>query len=272
LIGRRVAATLRIRGVALATASLRDPKAAAQAAADCDTIINLAGESVAQRWSNKAKTQIRESRTIAVEQFFSALADMNAQPKHFISASAIGIYGTSKDAWFNEESRTGKDFLASVCIAWEAQAMRARELGMKVSVIRTGLVCATEGGALAQLLPIFRMGLGGRVGDGQQWYSWIHIDDVAGIYQHALDGVEGVLNATAPEPVRNEEFARELGSALHRPAALTIPTFAIEMRLGEGATIVLDGQRVMPTRTLETGYSFKYPTLSPALQALISSH
>lgn len=267
-IGSRLAATLRTHGISVVTASLRNPEQAAQAAAGCDAVVNLAGEPIAQRWTARVKTAVRESRTTIPAKFLEALGRIAGRPKHYISASAIGYYGNSLDQTFDEKSPAGKGFLAEICAAWEHEATRALELGMTLSIVRTGLVCGAGGGALAALLPIFRLGLGGPVGNGEQWYSWVHVDDVIGIYLHALDGVEGVLNAVAPEPVRNAEFTAALASAVHRPAIFPVPPFALRLMLGEGATVAVDGQRVLPARTIETGYAFRYPSLAPALAAI----
>jgi uncharacterized protein (TIGR01777 family) len=188
----------------------------------------------------------------------------------YVSASAIGYYGTSATATFTETSPPGDDFLARVCVGWETEARRAESLGMRVALIRTGLVLGTDGGALAKLLPIFKLGLGGPIGSGTQWYSWIHIDDLVGIYLLALDGASGPLNGTAPAPVTNRAFTDALGAALHRPAFLPVPAFAISAILGEGAVVVVEGQRVLPEATHERGYTFVYPTLAGALAALVS--
>jgi uncharacterized protein (TIGR01777 family) len=197
------------------------------------------------------------------------MAALQARPASYVSASAIGYYGTSDSATFTEASPPAHTFLGEVCSAWEAEADRAAELGMRVAKVRTGLVLGTDGGALAKLLPIFRVGAGGIIGSGQQWYSWIHIDDLTGIYLHALDGAGGPLNGTAPNPVRNAEFTHALGKALHRPTLVTVPKPALELMLGEGAGVVLEGQRVLPERTLESGYRFRYETLDAALAQLL---
>jgi uncharacterized protein (TIGR01777 family) len=155
-------------------------------------------------------------------------------------------------------------------VGWEAEAQRARALGLRVAVVRTGLVLGADGGALAKLLPLFKLGLGGVVASGQQWYSWIHIADIVGVYLRALGGFDGALNATAPNPVRNRAFTAALAAAVHRPAFLPAPAFAIELMLGEAATIVTEGQRVLPEATLASGFAFKYPEIGPALEAIVS--
>lgn len=270
-IGRHLVAALRARGDVVTTASLREPAAAANACADAGAVVNLAGEPVAQRWTAATKAKIRASRVEAGRDFIAALGRLPKVPQAYVSSSAIGYYGRSEDATFDESSVPGDDFLANVCVAWEATADTAAEHGMRVSKIRTGLVLGTDGGALAKLLPIFRLGAGGVVASGKQWYSWIHIADEVGIYLHALDGQDGVLDATAPEPVRNAEFTRALGAAVHRPTLFPTPAFAVDLVLGEGAVVVTQGQRVLPARTLATGYRFRYATLEPALRALLTN-
>ncbi len=269
-IGGHLVAALRARGDDVTTASLRDVAAAANACAGADAVVNLAGEPVAQRWTAAAKAKIRSSRVETGRAFIEALGRLPQVPKAYVSSSAIGYYGRSVEATFDETSGPGDDFLAQVCVAWEATADLAAMHGMRVSKIRTGLVLGTEGGALAKLLPLFKLGAGGVVASGKQWYSWIHIDDEVGIYLHALDGQDGVLDATAPEPMRNAEFTRALGAAVHRPTLFPTPAFAIGLVLGEGAIVVTEGQRVLPTRTLATGYRFRYTTLDTALHALLA--
>jgi hypothetical protein len=268
-IGRHLTAALRGRGDEVVTASLRDPRAAAAACDGSDVIVNLAGASVSERWSAAHKRAIETSRVDLPHAFIDELAAIAHKPTHFVSASAIGYYGTSRDATFTEKSPPGDDFLAHVCVKWEAEADRATALGMTVAKIRTGLVLGTDGGALAKLLPIFKLGGGGIVASGKQWYSWIHIDDQVGIYLKAIDGATGVFNATAPHPVTNADFTKALASAVHRPALLPVPAFALNLLLGEGAVIVTEGQRVLPETTLADGYHFKYATIDAALQALV---
>jgi uncharacterized protein (TIGR01777 family) len=270
-IGKHLAAALTERGDRVTTASLRDPAAAARTASAADVVVNLAGEPVAQRWTPAAKAKIRSSRVDAVRAFFDALASEARKPAAFVSASAVGYYGTSETATFDETSAPGSDFLAEVCIAWEATADQAATLGMRVTKVRTGLVLGSDGGALPKLLPLFKLGVGGIVASGKQWYPWIHIADQVGIYLHAIDGTTGVLDATAPNPVRNAEFTRALGAAVHRPTFLPTPEFAIQLVFGEGAIVVTGGQRVLPTRTLATGYRFRYETLEPALAAIVAN-
>jgi uncharacterized protein (TIGR01777 family) len=269
-IGRHLAAALRTRGDEVVTASLRDPAAAAAASAGSTAIVNLAGASVSERWTPAHKLEIERSRVDLPRAFIAELAKLEHKPAQYVSASAVGYYGTSTSATFTESSPPGQDFLAGVCVSWEAQAQRARDLGLRVAVVRTGIVLGADGGALAKLLPLFKLGLGGIVASGQQWYSWIHIDDIIGIYLRALGGFDGPLNATAPNPVRNKDFTAALATAVHRPAVLPAPGFAISLVLGEAASIVTEGQRVLPEATLASGFRFKYPEIGAALGAIVS--
>ena len=270
-IGRHLAAALRARGDEVVVASLRDPARAAAASAGCAVIVNLAGAPVSVRWTAQAKLDIERSRVDLPRAFIDALKDIDPKPAQYVSASAIGYYGTSESATFTETSPPGSDFLARVCTGWEAEAQRAHDLGMRVAIVRTGLVLGAAGGALAKLLPIFKLGLGGAVAGGEQWYSWIHIDDQVGIYPRAIDGYDGVLNATAPAPVKNKIFTAALGSALHRPTILPTPGFAVALVLGEGAVVVTEGQRVLPEATLASGYRFTYAEIDAALAAIVSA-
>jgi len=268
-VGRHLSAALRARGDDVIEASLREPRSAAARVAGADAIVNLAGESLAQRWNAGVKRRIMESRTVHPAQFLDALAAIERRPKAYVTASAVGYYGTSETATFTENSPCGRDFLAQVCVAWEQTAAKAGELGMRVAAVRCGLILGTDGGALAKLLPLFKAGTGGRAGSGKQWYSWIHIDDAIGIYLLALERIGGAMNATAPHPVQNREFTDTLAHLLHRPAALPAPGFMLKAALGEGAMLVLEGQRVLPERTLREGYAFRYPALNSALANLI---
>ncbi len=268
-VGRHLAAALRERGDAVTIASLRDPAAAARAAAACDAVVNLAGEPLAQRWNAALKRRVQESRVDAPRRFLELAGQNSRRPAVYVSASAIGYYGTSETATFDEESPPGDDFLARVCVAWEREAGRASELGMRVAIVRTGVALGSDGGALSKILPPFRAGAGGRVGSGQQWLSWVHVDDLAGIYLMSLDGVQGVVNACAPNPVTNSQFTEDLGAALHRPAKLPVPTLALRALLGEGADILLKGQRVLPRKAELLGYRFRFPELKAALENLL---
>lgn len=269
-VGARLTAALAARGDAVATASLRDPAAAAGMAAGCDAIVNLAGEPIAQRWTDAAKRRMEQSRIDAPRRFLEALgARTDRRCGAYVSASAIGYYGTSTTETFVEESAPGDDFLARLCVGWEREANRAAGLGMRVAIVRTGVALGREGGALAKMLPAFLLGAGGIVGNGRQWFSWVHVDDLVGIYVKAIDEAQGPLNACAPAPVTNAQFTRALGRALHRPAILPVPAFALRALLGDGADVLLLGQRVLPRRTQEIGYGFAFPDLTDALANLL---
>jgi uncharacterized protein (TIGR01777 family) len=270
-IGRHLTAALRARNDEVVPASLRDIDAAARACDGADAVVNLAGEGIAQRWTPEVKARIRSSRVDAPRALIERFSTMSSPPKAYVSASAIGYYGSSEDLTFSEPSPPGTDFLAQICAAWEAEAAKAAGAGARVAVIRTGLALGTDGGVLAQLLPIFRVGAGGKVGDGRQWYSWIHIDDVVGIYLSAIDRHEGTLNATSPNPVRNADFTHALAAELKRPALIPVPEFALRLRFGEAAGFISKGQRVLPERTLACGYRFQFPTLEEALSNLLAT-
>ncbi len=267
-IGDALAAALRARGDDVAVLSLRDPEHAADGATDCEAIVNLAGEPIAQRWTAAVKQRLHDSRTVLPRAFLQHFARLQRRATVYVSASAIDYYGPSATATFDESSPAGKTFLAGICAAWEREAQGAAALGMRVACIRTGLALG-KGGMLAKRGPLFRAGMGGRIGDGTSWYSWIHADDLAGIYLSAIDDPDGALNAVAPNPVTNAEFVRELGRALHRPAFLPAPTFALRAALGEGANVLLERQRVLPRRALERGYRFKFPELAGALEDVV---
>lgn len=267
-IGRHLTAALRARGDDVVAADVRDVAGAVRATGGSDVVVNLAGAPLAVRWTAAAKQTMRSSRVDLPRAYLDLLAQQPRRPSRYVSASAVGYYGTSPVATFTEASPPGSDFLAQLCVAWEAEADRAAGLGMRVAKVRTGLVLGTDGGVLAKLLPLFRAGLGGVVASGEQWYSWIHLDDEIGIYLHAIDGADGALDATAPNPVRNRDFTRALGHALGRPTLLPVPAFGPALLLGEGAVVVNEGQRVLPERTLASGYVFRWPHLDAALQAL----
>jgi uncharacterized protein len=270
-IGRHLSVALRARGNEVVEASLRNVDAAAQACEGSDAIVQLAGAPVITRWTAPAKDGIRRSRVDATRALVDGLSQLRSRPTVYVSASAIGYYGASETATFTESSPPGDDFLAEVCVDWEREAARAGELGMRVARIRTGIVLGRDGGALARLLPLFKAGLGGIVGNSRQWSSWIHIDDVVGIYLLAIDRADGALNATAPEPVRNVDLTWALASALHRPAFIPVPAFALHLIFGEGASILTTGQRVLPERTMSLGYTFAYPQIADALASVVSS-
>lgn len=268
-VGRHLRKALEARGDEVVSTTLRDPSAAASIAGLCDAVVNLGGEPIAQRWNESVKQRIEASRVDAPRRFLDALAQCDRRTTVYVSASAIGYYGTSETETFVEESPPGDDFLARVCAAWEREASRASALHMRVALVRTGVALGKDGGALQKMLPPFQLGIGGIIGTGRQWFSWIHVDDLVGVYLLALDGAEGPLNACTPNPVTNAEFTKALGAALHRPAGLPVPTIALRAMLGEGATMLLEGQRVLPRRTQELGYRFRFAALTDALANLL---
>lgn len=268
-IGKHLRAALTGRGDEVVPVSLRDPRAAAEAVRGCDAVVNVAGEPIAQRWSRSAKERIRASRVEGTRTLLDALARGGVRPAAYIAASAVGYYPPSEAATYTEASAHGDDFLGEVCAAWEGEAQRATSLDMRVAIIRTGIALGRDGGALLKMLPSFQLGFAGVLGSGKQWLSWVHIDDVVGIYCMALDGQSGVFNATAPHPVTNHEFTSTLASVLHRAAFAKVPSLALRLMLGDGADILLTGARVLPQHTLEAGYMFGFTTLDDALRDLL---
>ena len=239
--------------------------------ANADAIVHLAGEPIAQRWTPEARRQIRESRIQGTRRLVQALSTQSHKPAVLVCGSAVGIYGSRGDEVLTESSAPGSDFLAELCQEWEKEAMQAESLGIRVARIRTGVVLGKGGGALQRMLPAFKAFAGGRIGDGNQWMSWIHLDDLVGIICHALEHpMSGAFNGTAPNPVRNSIFTKELASALHRPALLPVPPFALRMIFGEMAEIIIGGQRVLPKATEAAGYRFQYPDLGQALRASLA--
>lgn len=239
-----------------------------------DAVVHLAGEPIARRWSEARKQEIRDSRVKSTRLLVEGLKSLKARPKVFVCASAIGFYGDRGDEELVETSRPGTGFLPETCQAWEHAAMEAMGLGLRTAVLRTGIVLSTRGGALGKMLLPFRTGAGGPVGSGDQWMSWIHIDDHIGALRYILDkdDLMAAVNATAPNPVRNREFGKALGRALSRPAFMPAPAFALKLVLGEMASILLEGQRVLPKKLLDTGYRFRFPELGPALSDLLARH
>jgi uncharacterized protein len=234
--------------------------------------IHLAGEPIAQRWTSEVKRKIRDSRIYGTTLFARALASLEPRPRVMLSMSAIGLYGERGDEVLDEESRLGRGFLAEIGEAWERSADAARGAGIRVVHPRLGIVLSSEGGALAKMLPIFRMGAGGKVGAGRQWMSWVSRTDVVEALAFALEreAISGPMNVTSPVPVRNEEFTRALGSALSRPAVMPVPELAIRVLYGEmGVETVVEGQRVLPKKLQAEGFAFRYRTISEALAAEI---
>jgi uncharacterized protein (TIGR01777 family) len=243
----------------------------AESLAKADAVVHLAGSPVAQRWTSGAKKKIRASRVQGTHHLVTALSTLSGRPEALVCASAIGIYGDRGDEVLTEGSPIATGFLADVCHEWEQEADLAEALGIRVVKLRFGIALGRKGGALEKMLPPFRAFVGGKVGTGSQWMSWIHIADIVGLIRHAIEHpVSGVMNATAPNPVRNREFARELGAALHRPAIFPVPALALRILLGEMASVLLASQRVLPKAAESTGYRFEFPDLGGALRDLSS--
>lgn len=259
-------------GVDAVAWDLDDGPAPAAALAGRDGVVHLAGEDVAQRWTDEARRRIRESRVRGTRHLVDGLGAAEPRARVLVSAAAAGWYGPHGDELLAEDAPAGTDFLADVCREWEAEAARARELGLRVVTVRTGVVLDRDGGALNRMLPFFRLGLGGPVAGGRQYLPWIHLDDVVGIYLAALDGDawSGPVNATAPEPVTNAAFSRALGRALHRPAFAPVPGLAVRTLFGDMAEMVTKGQRAVPRRPLELGYEFRHPELGEALRSALA--
>ena len=232
-----------------------------------DVVVHLAGEPVSQRWTAEAKQKIRDSRVLGMKRLVEAIAKVRFRPQVLVCASAIGYYGSRGEEELTEESQSGGGFLAEVCRDGEAEADRAADLGLRVVKLRIGVVMGKDGGALAAMLPAFRVFLGGRMGSGKQWMSWIHAQDLARMVKWAAEtDVSGVVNAVAPQPVRNAEFARELGKALGRPAFLQIPAAVLRAGMGEMSEMVLESTRVLPRVAQRNEFSWQFPEIGPALR------
>jgi hypothetical protein len=267
-IGRHLMKRLAEAGHAPRALSRHAPPA--ESLREADVVIHLAGEPIAQRWTAEAKRRIRESRVAGTRSLVEALATLPRRPEALICASAIGYYGSRGDEILTESSAPGSGFLPELCVAWEKEAQAAEALGMRVVRVRTGVVLDARGGALQRMLPPFRIGVGGRLGSGRQWMSWIHLEDLAGLFQLAVESrVRGPLNGVAPYPVTNSDFTRELARALRRPAVFPIPEFALKLLFGEMADVLLASQRVAPGAAQAAGFRFRFPQLAPALAALL---
>ena len=242
-----------------------------QAIALCDGVVNLAGEPIADgRWTPERKQEILNSRKLGTQKIVEAIALANPKPKVLVNASAIGYYGTSETATFDEASKPGEDFLAQVCLDWEAEAQKVTQLGVRLVILRLGIVLGM-GGAITKMITPFKLFAGGPIGSGRQWFSWIHREDLVNLIIQALtrSDIEGVLNATAPNPVRMTELADTMGQVMNRPSWLPVPALALEALLGDGAMVVLEGQQVIPKRTLASGFNYQYPTVKQALEEIL---
>lgn len=279
LIGRPLVRRLRADGHEVVQLVRRTPRQPGEAAWDpgrgevdeaaldgVDAAVNLSGAGIGEhRWTEEYKREIRASRVAATRTLAAALAGLDRPPRALLNASAIGYYGDRGDEELVESSPPGTSFLADVCQDWEAAARPAEDAGIRVTYLRTGLVMSPRGGAFGRLLPLFRLGLGGRLGDGRMWWSWITLEDQIGAIRFLLDtDLPGPVNLTGPAPARNADVTRELGRALHRPAVLRVPRLALRTALGEFAEDVTSSQRVLPARLTDAGYTFRHPDLASA--------
>jgi len=289
LIGTRLVRALRVRGDEVTVLSRNPDRAGealgveavgweptsgpapAEALAGRDGVVNLAGESIGQRWTARVKEAIRESRITGTRNLVAGIEAAEPRPQVLVSASATGIYGPRGDETVDEGGAVGDDLLAQVAADWEREAQAAAALGLRVVEIRTGIALAPEGGALEQMLTPFRLGVGGPVAGGRQYFPWIHIDDLVALFLRGLDDAtwSGPFNGAAPEAVTNRDFSKALGRALHRPAVMPVPKLALRILFGEGADAVASGVHAVPRRALEHGFEFRHPELGEALADLL---
>ncbi|AFZ46406.1 protein of unknown function DUF1731 [Cyanobacterium stanieri PCC 7202] len=237
----------------------------------CDGVVNLAGAPIGERWNPSYKQEIFDSRQLGTRNIVEGIKSSAQKPSFLINASAIGFYGTSETATYTEISPAGDDFLAKVCVAWEEEAQKVKEADVRLVIFRFGIVLG-DGGALAKMIPPFKMFAGGPIGEGKQWFSWIHIDDLVNLLVRAIEdsNISGTFNATAPYPVTMNQLCDTLGKVMNRPSWLPVPSFALELLLGDGAKVVLEGQKVLPEKTSEEiGYNFQYSELQPALKDIV---
>lgn len=287
LVGTALGKRLVERGDSVVPLVRRDPKPGeilwdpvsgrvdGEGLASVDAVVHLAGESVASmRWSASKKKRIRDSRVVGTQLLAGAIRELESPPATFICASAIGYYGDRGDEVLNESSSPGRGFLADVAQEWEQAAAAVEEVGTRLAYLRIGVVMSLEGGALPQMLPPFRLGVAGHLGNGQQYFSWIHLDDVVGGLLHLLDNSScvGPHNGTAPDPVTNREFTRTLAKVLRRPAVIPAPAWVLKTLFGDTAReMLLASIRAVPDQLLQSGYEFQHPKLEPALRSLLES-
>jgi uncharacterized protein len=236
-----------------------------------DGAINLAGASIFSKWTDEQKRIIRESRLKTTQNIVEAIDADNGRLLTLLSTSAVGYYGFHGDEELTEDSPPGHDFLATLAVDWEAEAHKAREKGARVVITRFGIVLGGGGGVLGQMVPLFKWFVGGPIGNGRQWFSWVHVSDLTEVFVFLLkhQEVSGPFNVCSPQPVRNKDLARALGGVLHRPSLLPAPAFAVRLVLGEFGSVILEGQRVLPKRLLENGYIFQYPRIEEALASIM---
>jgi uncharacterized protein (TIGR01777 family) len=236
-----------------------------------DAIINLAGASIFSKWTDEHKKAIRESRVSTTQNIVEGIPSHPSKKITLLSTSAVGYYGFTRDEELVEDSPPGNDFLARIAVEWEGEALKAREKGARVVTTRFGIVLGEKGGALSQMIPLFKKYIGGPIGTGKQWFSWIHIKDLAEAFTFLLKHPEilGPVNVCSPNPVRNKDLAKALGKALHKPSFMPAPGFMIKLVLGEFGSVILEGQRVIPRRLLENGFNFQYPDIEKALESIV---
>jgi uncharacterized protein (TIGR01777 family) len=236
-----------------------------------DAVINLAGASIFSKWTDEHKKAIRESRVNTTQNIVEGIPTHPERPFTLFSTSAVGYYGFCGDEELTENSPPGNDFLARIAVEWEGEALKAKEKGARVVITRFGIVMGEKGGALSQMIPLFKKYVGGRIGSGKQWFSWVHIKDLAEAFIFLMKHPEisGPVNVCSPNPVRNKDLAKALGKTLHRPSFLPAPGFMIKLVLGEFGSVILEGQRVIPRRLLESGFVFQYPDIDKALKGIV---
>jgi uncharacterized protein len=283
LIGRALQKSLREKGHELLLASRKEPKDNSFIKWDpqngftdparlegIDAVVHLAGESLsALRWTDEKKKAIRESRVLGTRNVVDTISDLKERPRVLVSASAIGFYGDRGDEELTETSKAGKNFLAEVCREWEAEARRAEDSGVRTVLLRTGIVLSKDGGALGTMLTPFKFGLGGVIGDGKQWMSWISLNDQIEVINYALENenIRGAVNSVSPHPVTNQEFTAVMGEVLYRPTFIPLPEFAVHLAFGEmGEALLLDSTKVIPKRLTDAGFKFKFPELKKAIE------
>jgi uncharacterized protein (TIGR01777 family) len=282
LIGTALQRSFAVKGCEMLLAGRGEPKSANEIQFEVETgfveperldgidaAINLAGEPISGRWTDEKKRKIRDSRVHGARTVVEALSQLKSKPKVLVSASGIGYYGDRGDDVMTEMSGAGDTFLANVCRDWEAEARRAEDLGIRTVLLRTGVVLSKDGGALAEMLTPFKFGVGGIIGSGKQWMSWIALDDIISVYERAVEDetMRGAFNACSPDPVTNERFTKVMGSVLYRPTILPLPEFAVNFLFGEmGDALLLDSTRATPKRLQDIGFEFKFTDLESALK------
>jgi uncharacterized protein (TIGR01777 family) len=242
-----------------------------EAIKDHDAVVNLAGASIFAKWTGEYKKVLRESRVSTTRNIVEGMPSRPQKEFTLLSTSAVGYYGFCGDEELTEESPHGEDFLAQMAVEWEGEALKAKAKGARVVITRFGIVLGEKGGALGQMIPLFRKFIGGPIGSGRQWFSWIHINDLAEAFVFLMKHPEisGPVNVCAPDPVRNKDLAKALGKALHRPSFMPAPGFMIKLVLGEFGSVILEGQRVIPRRLLDNGFIFQYPDIDKALKGVV---